>query len=452
MEGVEFINENLALVGNGEVIVSIGNALALGDISKQPASPKQKSDDANSTLANWGDDNDFPQQVISVAEKSTELPALLDWKARALQGKEVIAMQRYLEVDPNNSENSKWKYKPIDDPEINDFLTDTTTKRYFREASLDIVWFFNVFPELIKSKKGDKIVYIGTQDASFCRWGKQNNKGIIEKCFVNANWPEAKPENSETIKYKVIDPYNPDRIKVVKDDKQTNSFIYPCSYPSPGKVYYQLSAWHGFISSGWAKISRAIPESKQAVMEKMLTAKYIIRIPFSYWQAVHQDWPKLTDEQRTALKLTKLKSINDQLTGSQNAGKTILNEFGKSMDGQDIPAWEVKELENNTKGGEHLEDSREASEHLMRSLGVDPTLVGDGPGKKMGGGSGSDKRVAFNIYVALQQPYREVLLEPLYFIADYNGWSEKYKGLTFKVLEVEMQTLDQGNTSKEVTN
>lgn len=88
----------------------------------------------------------------------------------------------------------------------------------------------------------------------------------------------------------------------------------------------------------------------------------------------------------------------------------------------------------------------------MRAVGVDPTLVGDGPGKKMGGGSGSDKRIAFNIYVALLQAYRDVILEPLYFIAEYNGWRKKYKGLKFKTVEVELQTLDQGNTAKETTN
>lgn len=450
--GVEIINDNLALAANGIALIVTGDPISLGDISKQPASPKKKESSSNDNLAVWGDENDFPQQIINVAEKSTEIPALLDWKARALQGKEVIAMQKYFHEDEKDPNNSKWKYKPINDEEINDFLGDSTFKRYMRESSLDLVWFSNVFPELIKSKSKDKIVYIGTQDASFCRWGKQNNKGVIEKCFVNANWPEAKMDDPETIKFDVLDPYDVDRVENLKKKSNLDKVIYPVSYPSPGKIYYQLSNWNGFITSGWAKISRAIPEGKQAMMNKMLTAKYIIRIPLSYWPATVKDWSKLSLDQQNEIKLKKLQSINDKLTGAINSGKSILNEFGKDLDGRDVPAWEIVEIENNSKGGEGLEDSREASEHLMRSLGLDPTLVGDGPGKKMGGGSGSDKRVAFNIYVALQQPYREVILEPLYFIAEYNGWKDKYKGLTFKIVEVELQTLDQGNTAKEVTN
>lgn len=81
----------------------------------------------------------------------------------------------------------------------------------------------------------------------------------------------------------------------------------------------------------------------------------------------------------------------------------------------------------------------------MRSaLALDSALTGDAPGKSMGGGSGSDKRIALNIYVALQQPYREIILEPLYFIAAYNGWTNKdrYPSLKFKTVEIQLETLD----------
>lgn len=446
-KSIEYIDNRYALLGGGDVLVDIGEPLNLGDINKQPASPKQKDSANNREVAFWGEENDFPQKLIAVVEQSTEIAALLDWQSRAMQGKEVVAVQRYYDED-----KEKFREREINDADIDSFLQDTTFKRYMRESSLDFFWFWNVFPELIKNKKGDKIVYIGTQDASFCRWNKQNKKGVITKCYVNANWPEAKHTDDETIVYDVIDPYDTDRIDKVRSDK-ADRFIYPISYPSPGKVYYQLSKWHGFIVAGWAEIARAIPKGKKSLMNRVLSAKYIIRIPINYWPAVYKDWNKLKADEQLAIKKAKLKEINDQLTGSDNAGKTIMNEFGRDqITGQDVPAWEIKEVEQTSKGGENLEDSREASEHLMRAVGVDPTLVGDGPGKKMGGGSGSDKRVAFNIYVALLQAYRDVILEPLYFIAEYNGWRKKYPGLKFKMVEVELQTLDQGNTSKEVIN
>ncbi len=444
---VDFLDEQYALIGSGDVLVDMGQVYNLAPLSKPPSSPKIKGESQSSEIANWGEDNDFPQQVIKAVEQSTELPALLDWQARALQGKEVVAFQRYF-----NEEAERWSFKPIVDLDIDSFLQDTTFKRYMREASTDLFWFWNVFPELIKSVDGKSIAYLGTQDASFCRWSRMDKNGSVKNCYVNAKWPEAKVTDTETIKYDVIDPYSNTRVEDVQNLKK-DSFIYPVSYPSPGKSYYQLAKWNGFLTSGWADIARRIPLSKRSLLERMLSAKYILQIPVNYWPSAYKDWNKLTMEQQMQIKKNKVKEVNDQLTGSLNEGKTILVEVGFDLAGKELPGWKIIPIEQVKIDGNNLEDSREASEHLMRALGVDPTLVGDGPGKKLGGGSGSDKRVAFNIYVALLQPYRDVILEPLYFIAEYNGWVNKYPGLCFKMIEIELETLDKSHsTSKEVVN
>lgn len=442
---IEQIGEDLFLAG--DVIVSTGSPLNLGELQRAPVSPRVKEESASSEIANWGEENDFPQKIIEVAEKSTEIPSLLNWQARVLQGKEVVAMERYFDEAKGD-----WSLRAINDDEIDSFLNDSTFKRYMYEASTDFYWFANVFPEIIKSKDGKKIAYLGTQDASFCRYGKMSNKGLVEKCYVSANWPDAKISDSSTVKLTVIDPYDYDRVEKVKNSKET-SFVYPISYPSPGKIYYQLSKWNGFVESGWAEIARSIPAGKRYMMKKLLSAKFTLSIPLAYWPMAYKDWNKLSQAEQVEIKKVKVKGITDDLTGLENTGKTILFEVGfDPVTGKELPGWEIKPIESSVKDGENLEDSREASEHLMRSMGTDPTLVGDGPGKKMGGGSGSDKRVAFNIYVAILQPDRNILLEPLDFIAEYNGWKSRYPRLQFKFVEVQLDTLDSGSTSKEITS
>jgi len=441
---VEFVTDDLALIAGGEILVDMTPPVNLEPLKEKPKSPKIK-DSSTDLIAMWGDENDFPQKVIEAAERSTELPSLLDWMARALQGREVLPF-----IKMWNPETRKLEYEYVADPDISGFLGDITFKRYIREAATDFFWFWNVFPELIKGTGGDKIAYIGTQDASFCRWGKQNKKGIIEKCYINANWPDAKPDDPETIRLSVIDPYSNDRIAQVRESKD-KTFIYPISYPSPGKVYYQLSKWNGFLVSGWEGIARKIPKTKENQMKRVFSALYKLSIPVGYWPAVYKDWAKMSPTEQKEKKIEKLKEINDTVTGAEGAGKTIMTELGKDSNGNDIPAWDIVPIERHNMDGEHLEDSREASEHLMRALGVDPTLVGDGPGKKMGSGSGSDKRVAFNIYVALQQPYRDVILEPLDFIAEYNGWKERHPGLCFRTVEIELETLDKSHTTAKET-
>lgn len=447
MGKVEQVGENIYLVGNGELIVSTGEPLNLGELKRPPVSPKLKNESSGEKVATWGEDNDFPQQIILTAEKSTEIPSLLNWQARVLQGKEVVAMERY--YDENTQ---KWKLRAVNDDEIDSFLNDSTFKRYMYEAATDFYWFANVFPELIKSTDGQKIAYLGTQDASFCRYSKMNTKGKVEYCYVNANWPDAKVEDPETVKLHVIDPYDFNRIEHVRNSKET-TFVYPISYPSPGKIYYQLSKWNGYITSGWAEISRMVASGKLYMMKRIMSAKYVLNIPLSYWPNAYKDWMKLTQAEQLEIKVKKVREINDQITGVENTGKTILSESGFDITtGKEIQGFKIEPIQSAIKEGEHLEDSREASEHLMRAMGTDPTLVGDGPGKKMGSGSGSDKRVAFNIYVAILQPDRNLLLEPLDFIAEYNGWKKKYPRLTFRFVEVELDTLDSGSTSKEVIN
>lgn len=451
LESVEHIDDQYSLLTEHGVIVDTGAPVNLLPLSKRPDSPVVKDEDTSAEISNWGEENDFPQRIIEAVELSTELAPLLDWKARALQGRQLLPFQ-LTGWDPAKKQMI---YEYVDDPEIIEFLTHRITQRYLREAATDFFYFWNVFPDLIKSVAGDKIAYIGTHDASWCRWSKQDKQGNFKKCYVSANWPAAKISDKDTLNFNVVDPYSATAVEDLKKntDEKWNRFVYPISYPSPGKAFYQLAPWNGFITTHWAKIARSIPRSKERLQSRILSARYILQIPINYWPAVYKDWAKKTPGQQADIKKAKVRQINDDLTGSDNAGKTILTEVGYDDNGKEIPSWKIIPIESASKDSGELEDSREASEHLMRALGVDPTLVGDGPGKKMGGGSGSDKRVAFNIYVALQQPYRDVILEPFRFIAEYNGWADKYPGLTFRFVEIELETLDKSHsTSKETTN
>ncbi|HMT30417.1 MAG TPA: hypothetical protein PKD91_14175, partial [Bacteroidia bacterium] len=78
--------------------------------------------------------------------------------------------------------------------------------------------------------------------------------------------------------------------------------------------------------------------------------------------------------------------------------------------------------------------------------GVDPAIIGMTPGKGIGAGSGSDKRIAFNVYVSLCQADRDIILEPLNFIRDYNGWDPE---LEFRFKYPMITTLDKGKESKQ---
>jgi hypothetical protein len=419
--------------------------MGAGDIpAVRPSDPKITSFDSTTGYAPWGDDNLFPQNIVQAASRSTELPALLDWKSRAAQGKEVLPFTRKYDPVKNKIVDTY-----VDDPEIFRFLTSIQTKRYFREAFNDFFWFWNVFPDVIKSSGLDNLAYLGVHEATDCRWGKQNDKGVIEQCWVSPNWGNGTVTKENADIHPVIDPYSYSNIEKLKADNNIKRFVYPISYPSPGKKYYQLAPWDGFRTSGWMAIAEKVPMFKDAKMKNGMHIQYLIKIPTTYWATVYENWDDKTEDQKNACKLETLNKINAKLTNVDNAGKSILNEVGYAADGTILPGWDIEIIGDGSKEGAYIEDSQEASAHLRVALGLDSTLVGSGPSKGMGAGSGSDKRVAFNMYCALQNPYRDVVLEPLHFIAQYNGWKDKYPTLTFKTVEVELETLDKAHSTSQ---
>jgi hypothetical protein len=433
----EFIDDDYAMVG--DIIIN----MATPDPEVPLDSPKVKETDSLK-YSPWGATNLFPQEVISKVEADTELGALLDWKGRLLQGKKVIAVQ-----DIPNKEGKDFDTIRVTDQAINDFLNDIPFQRYWREACTDFTWFQNIFPDLIKSKGGKTIASINCHHAAWTRLGKMNPTGTVVNAYVAVDWETAKPDDEYTKEHVVVDPYDSAIIENTKKKTALKRFIYPVSYPSPGKAYYSLAPWIAFLNSDWYNIKNLIPKWKLKFMQRILSASKILVIPASYWALIHKDWESLDKEARLKIKKEKVAEISKSLTGIEGAGTTILSETGTDSQGNPIPSLEIKSIESGFTDGQHLEDSQEASQHLMRSLNVDPTLVGNGPGRGKDAGSGSDKRLAMNIATAILTPYRNVILEPLVFKAKYDGWMETYPGLRFEVVEVDLGTLDNGPTSKD---
>jgi hypothetical protein len=367
---IQFISDDLALLGD-EIIVNFASPEPVVELST-PA-PKESG---SGLIALWGENNDFPQELIKKVEGDTELGALLDWKGRLLQGKEVVAVKLVF-----NPATKKFDTERIDDSEINSFLASISLNRYWREACVDFTWFQNIFPDMIKSKGGDSIATLSCHQSAWSRFGKMDNKGTISKLFVSANWPEAKPEDGYTTEYEVVDPYRSTLIDDLRKKKALKRFVYPVNYPSPGKAYYSLPAWVAFVNSEWYEIKKLIPQWKLKFMKRILSASFVVTIPASYWKVANKDWDGLTKEEQLKIKQAKVKDINDKLTGIEGVGATILSEVGIDERGNPIPGFTFTPIASGFKDGEHLEDSQEASQHLMRALSVDHTLVGNGTGR-----------------------------------------------------------------------
>jgi hypothetical protein len=154
-----------------------------------------------------------------------------------------------------------------------------------------------------------------------------------------------------------------------------------------------------------------------------MNIKHHIKIPANYWKSVHPKWDELNDTERKAKKVEKLEQMNDWLTGEDNTMKSFISEFGVDAMGKKLPGWEIEEVKDSSTFDKELLTSQESDAHISRALGVDPSLAGLQPqGGKMGAGSGSDKRTAFQNAISMTPAEQIVVLDFLYVIGKVNGW------------------------------
>ena len=402
-----------------------------------PTSPSVRNmlTPGNEQIAFWGENNDYPQRIIELANKSTIIPqALADKAALWVAGGVMATKDRKTEDE-------------LDDDEIYKFLNNTTFKRYLLEAALDMGWFWNGFPELILSRDKSKINELHNNETAYCRWGRMDSRGQLSRIFMNANWPEANATDPDTQVFSCVNPYRSDRFDLVRGGRDFK-YIYPLNLPSPGKSYMQLAPWDAARTSGWLDYLAAIPQFKKYGMLNKMALRYHIEVPKEYWPEVYKErWENADYNGQLAIRDEFLNALTNSLTGAQNANKSVLTDKWIDSQGKEHGVV-IHVLDDKEKDGKYNEDYSDGQANLLYALGTDPSLFGF-QSKDIQRSGGSDKRQAFDIFIAKSTPFRARLLEPLEFIAQYNGWLDKYPRLTFKFRDTLLTTLDTGASTKE---
>ena len=376
--------------------------------SEKPSRPVVKDEDSQSEVAFWGEDNLFPQNVMKEVRKNGTISAGLDFQLRALYSGGV----EYGKIVDGT-------FVPQKIPEIEAFKTNCGLDRYIMGSISDLYHLGNIFPELYLSNDRKKIVLLHRQPAITSRWEKLSAGEIVSKRCHYADW-ENSP--SKVTKVHTVNPYY-FPLEQLRNGTETR-YVYPVSYPDPSNKLYSLAPWHPVLNSSWPEIANAIPVFKKALLKNQITIKYMIRVSEKYWLSKFPDWQTLGNEKKKEHKKAAIEVFNDFLSGEGNAGKSIMIDVFSDELGEKFPGWEITPIDDKLKDGVYLEDSQEANQHLLFSMSLDPVLIGISPGTKMGGSGGSDKRVAYNNFLALTYLNRHLILSPLDFITKYNEWGD----------------------------
>lgn len=405
--------------------------------SPEPQTPlvKETSLDLAGKIIAWGEDNLYPQNVVALAEKNDIVPSTLKKKV------ELLVSAGYM-IGQYEYQDGKKIFVEKQNEEIETFLEDTNINAFLQEAAQDLYWFINFFPQVVRDETIDKIIAVTIQEACHCRYGVPNKKGLIDTCYINANWDTDYNENSAyVIKNPVIDRYfrPSETLRMVKG----SHFIYPLSFPSPNAKYYQLEPWHAAIKSKWLAYANQIPEYKMAFLNNEMSIKWQITISEEYFVAKFPLWNSAdtTEEMKANWKKEVIKEVDDYLAGAKNAGKSIFvpgefteygNDMRKHITFEDISS-KVK------SDGKYIEDGIDANSHLLYALGVPASLLGNSPDKnRMGGGGGSDIMASLKMYLYTCQSHADLILEVFNrLVFPYNGW----KGWHIKLKSPEFPAL-----------
>lgn len=416
------------------------------DLPPPTAAPATKTDSSNSEqgkLAKWGDNNDFPITVMDEVEKNAVLSRGLYWMANAITSGGLVYGS--LIVD---EATGKSRLQRVKDPVVEAWLRSTNIKRYIREAAHEFYKFWNPFPEMVVSNDRKTIAKLVCHETPWCRWGVQNPNGLIDKCYINAQFgKDGKLDSPETITRDVIDPYY-DAVNQVRNNAKLTSFIYPLSGTDSGRAYYPLAPWWAAVTQGWTKIANRIPVYKDALLTNGMTVKYILTVAEWWWQWKYKDWDTKPELKAQRMK-EELDAFSAKMKGEKGAGNSLLTAT-RIIDSKEYKGWSVEAVDDKLKDGALLADVQESTTHILFALGLDGTLIGSLPGSGPGAGSGSDKRVAMNIFIANSKAEQDIILEPVAFAFQYNNFLDD-EGLPYEVWfeNYWITTLDKGKETQQ---
>lgn len=365
----------------------------------------------------WGDNNLFPQDVLKDLEKNSVGLRALEKRKTVHYGRGIIAYRESSVIDATGN----FKKEIVKDPEVVDFFKLNRLNLNWIQVIGSLEIFANAWPEFILNKGMDKINRVYPKDPAYCRYEKMNpDTARIENLYYSARW-EMFPALGDTKKVLTIPMYDP--LKYDGRHYADPKFIYPMFYKSFNKSYYHLSVWNGVRASGWMDVANKIAPLKLAIMKNQMVIKYHVVVP-DYYFATKYPSPDYTAEARESKIKNELTDLNDFLTDIENSGKAFISFAFWDKTSQKLKeGWQFTVLDNKLDNGSYLPDSQAANSEILFGIGVDPTLIGAGiPGGKLGAGSGSDKREAFWQLNAEMGIYRQISLDPLYFIRDFNGW------------------------------
>lgn len=414
---VQAISPGLAHLSSINAIASLKRSAGSSkEAITQPDQSVEKLFGVNDDMVPWGDNNQFPKEWEDEIEKNDTLTDAIEKEVDRIVAGGIE--YGYEEISPEGEK----VFKYFTDPEIDEFLNHPLQQYTFQQITRDYIVHRLPVAELLFDSTKSKCVGISGIPAVHFRWGKQGNDGYILNGYYNRNWYLGrKSTDADTIKIPVIDPLI-DTVDLIKTEVGVLKYVYRIPIVSH-RTYYPLAPAYTAKTSKWLPIINRIADSIDFALINQMSPKYHLEIDQEWLATKYGDrWENATPEEMNLIFMEELQHFNDMMHGVKNVGKNIMT--AKSIHkilNKEYSSWTITELKGSVFESGWIEMLQEGVLHVVKSVGLDPTIQGGNSGSKMGAGSGSDKREAFNIRMVTAGRHVNSILHPFVFALQYNG-------------------------------
>jgi len=410
------------------------------DISRRgqepDAAPYKNAGIRSNKFAVWGSNNKYPHELVDLNMSDTTSSACLNFKIRAHYGKGLYLYKN--EVNAQGQE-TKTPLALSQYPEIKEFFLINDIENIQQAIITDYEWWWWYLLEFIPGSNEEgkrKIVRVNRIPVVNTRLGLQDkDTGKIGKVYISGEFGGAKsPSKTAELAVK-------DKREIYADDfNPASKFGVLCKQVSVDRQYYPLPSWHSV--NKFLNLSLEISDWILSNINNSLNIKYHVRYPNSYFENLHPvsnySTPELRIEAMKTEKASLFGTLDDVLSGSQNAGKYFHSAVQSHPNKPELAlGFEIIPMKNETNHDAYLPAFDTSAAAIANAHNAPLDLVGISLSKGMGAGSGSNIRESFNFYMQMHTEVpRQTTLEWLYLIKKINGWPDEvefgYRNIIFQ--------------------
>lgn len=317
-------------------------------------------------------------------------------------------------------------------PEVEEWLArNQINQRWLLPQFLNYRYLTSTFSEMIFNKRRDYVTGIFHLEGEFCRKSRQDPRSLrSEYLYYSADFASrfhGSLTHGQAIP--LFDWQRPEQSLAKMAAGGGYKMAWHSHLPTFGMIHYPTPPWVAlFKKKGWMDVAAAVPQIVDSLQRNQMKLVYQISIPTSYFNARYPEWNNYDAKKKSELMDEISLFLQNELSDTGNAGKSIVTFFDTGRDGTPLGKIEITAIDDKLKRDSWVPSSNAANAEIVQGLGLHPSQLGLGPdGGPLGAGSGSDQREGFNTANNVNTLEQEIVLSLANWAARFNRWDITFK-------------------------